>query len=91
MIKFLFVLLIIAILLAMIAVRYRKQINSLIATAKFLKEAKDAAQKGQLGRAPAPQRTKTPVQLTNCSRCGVWVPQDKAVQRAGQVYCTRCA
>jgi len=89
--KFLFGLLIIAIVLAMIAVRYRKQINSLIATAKFLKEAKDAAQKGQLGRAATPQRAKTPVHLINCSKCGVWVPQDKALQRAGQIYCGRCA
>jgi len=88
--KFLFVLLVVAILLAMIAVRYRKQINSLILTAKLLKEAKDAAERGQLGRAPTPQRTKNPVHLINCSKCGVWVPQDKALQRAGQVYCARC-
>ncbi|MFL6374025.1 MAG: hypothetical protein ACJ73D_05095 [Pyrinomonadaceae bacterium] len=92
MFKFLFVLLIILILLAMIAVRYRKQINSLIATARFLKEAKEAAQQAQLGaRARTPSQTKTPVQLVNCSKCGVWVPQDKAVRRSGQVYCARCA
>jgi len=91
MFKFLFVVALILIILAMIAVRFRKQINGLIATAKFLKEAKDAAQQAQLGRAPRPQVTKTPVHLINCSKCGVWVPQDKAVRLAGQIYCARCA
>ena len=92
MFKLLFVLLLIFIVVAMIAVRFRKQINSLIATARFLKEAKDAAQQAQLGaRARTPSQTKTPVQLTNCSKCGVWVPQDKVVRRAGQNYCARCA
>jgi hypothetical protein len=90
--KVLFGLIVIAILLAMIAVRYRKQVNNLIATARLLKEAKDAAQRAQLGqRAPSPQRTKTPVHLVNCSKCGVWVPGDKAVRRAGQAHCARCA
>jgi formylmethanofuran dehydrogenase subunit E len=89
--KFLFVLILILIALAMIAVRYRKQINSLIATARLLKEAKDAAQSGRLGHAPMPQRTKTAVHLLNCSKCGVWVPEDKSVRRAGQLYCSRCA
>lgn len=91
MVKFLLVLVLILIVLAMIAVRFRKQINGLIATARFLKEAKEAAQQAQLGRAPRPQATKTPVHLINCSKCGVWVPQDKAVRQAGQAYCARCA
>jgi hypothetical protein len=88
--KFLFILLLILIILAMIAVRYRKQINSLIATARFLKEAKDAAQSAQLGRTGTPQPTRSAIRLINCSKCGVWVPEDKALERAGQVYCARC-
>lgn len=90
MFKFLFVLLIIAMLLAMIAARYRKRINTLIATARLLKEANDAAQRAQPGRAATPQRTKKPVHLINCSKCGVWVPEDKALKRLGQSYCGRC-
>lgn len=90
MFKFLFVLLLILIVLAMIAVRYRKQINSLIETARFLKETKDAAQRQQLGRSTNPQPAKSAVHLINCSKCGVWVPEDKALQRSGQVYCVRC-
>jgi len=89
--KFLFVLFIILVILAMIAVRFRKQINGLIATARLLKEATDAAQREQLGRARTPQRTRTPVHLVSCSKCGVWVPEDKAIQRAGQIYCGRCS
>ena len=91
MFKFLLVLLLVVIILAMIAVRFRKQINSLIATARFLMDAKNAAQRGQLGRAQTPQKMKTPVHLTNCSKCGVWVPGDKMVKQAGQKYCARCA
>ena len=90
MLKFLFVVFLILIVLAMIAVRYRKQINSLIATARFLKEAKDTAQRQPLGRASQAQPTRSAVHLINCSKCGVWVPEDKALQRAGQVYCARC-
>ena len=86
----LFILFIAAILLAITAVKYRKQINGWIGVARMLKDAKAAAESGQM-RARQPQRTKTPVQLVNCSKCGVWVPQDKATQRAGQVYCARCA
>jgi formylmethanofuran dehydrogenase subunit E len=89
--KLLFVIALILIALAMIAVRFRNQINGLIATARFLKETKDAAQQAQLRQSPRPQPTKTPVHLINCSKCGVWVPQDKALQRAGQTYCERCA
>ena len=91
MVKFLFVLLVIIALLAMIAVRYRKQIVSLIATAKFLKEAKDAAQQAQLRRAPMPQPTKAAVHLVNCAKCGVWVPESKAVRHQQSFYCGKCS
>ncbi len=91
MFKYLLVLLVILVLLAMVAVRYRKQINSLIAAAKFLKEAKDAAQQAQLGRAPTPQPTKASVHLVNCSKCGVWVPEGKAARRQQSFYCANCA
>ena len=91
MFKFLFVLLVIFVLLAMVAVRYRKQINSLIATARLLKEAKDAAQQAQLGRAPSPQPTKAAVHLVNCAKCGVWVPESKAVRRQQSFYCANCS
>ena len=91
MFKFLLVLLVIFILLAMIAVRYRKQINSIIATAKFLKQAKDAAQQAQLGRAPRPQPSKTAVHLVNCAKCGVWVPEGKAVRHQQTFYCANCS
>ena len=90
MFKYIFVLLVILVLLAMIAVRYRKQINSLIAAARLLKEVKDAAQQAQLGRAPTPQPAKASVHLVNCARCGVWVPENKAVRRQQSFYCTNC-
>jgi hypothetical protein len=85
----LFILVIVAILLAVTAVKYRRQINGVIAFARMLKDAKNAAQVSSM-RTPQPQ-PRSSVQLVNCSKCGVWVPESKATQRGRLAYCERCA
>jgi len=82
--EFVFILLVILVLLALTAIRYRKTIAGILGVAKMLKEAKDSASgvKAVGGQKPS-------VQLVNCSKCGVWVPQNKAIKRGeGFFYCS---
>jgi hypothetical protein len=80
-----FILLVIFILLGLTAVRYRKQITGMIGLARALKDAKDNAAGGsQRQAAPAS------VQLVNCSKCGVWVPENKASKRGSDYRCAAC-
>jgi hypothetical protein len=83
----LFILVVAMILFGLTAIRYRKQIVGAIGFARALKDAKEA------GPRPAAMRREEPssVQLVNCAKCGVWVPENKAIRlRDGQFYCTRC-
>jgi cbb3-type cytochrome oxidase subunit 3 len=81
------VLLVILVLLALTAFRYRKQIRGLIGVARMLKDAKE-----QVGRSRAVQGEQSGVQLVNCATCGVWIPQNKAVSRHGKFFCSaECA
>ena len=81
----LFILLVILALLTLTAVRYRKQIAGMIGVARALKDAKEAAL--QRGRPLQP----TSVQLVNCTKCGIWVPENKAVRRGDGYVCSACA
>ena len=80
-----FILAVILILLALTAIRYRKQIAGVIGVAKMLKEVKDSAVAGKQIK-PEP----TSVQLVSCAKCGVWIPQGKALQRQQGFYCSDC-
>ena len=73
------------VLLALTAIRYRKQISGMIGVAKMLKDVKNAAAVGKrIDRQPAS------VHLVNCSKCGVWIAESKA-QKSGAAYaCLKC-
>ena len=79
--EFVFILIVILVLLALTAIRYRKGIAGMISVAKMLKEAKEAT-----SGAKAVSGEKPSVQLVNCAKCGVWVPQNKALKRAEEFY-----
>ena len=82
--EFILILIVILVLLALTAIRYRQTIAGILGVAKMLKEAKDAASgtKAVGGEKPS-------VQLVNCAKCGVWVPQNKAIKRGeGFFYCS---
>jgi hypothetical protein len=82
--EFTFILIVVLLLLTLTAIRYRKQIAGLIGVARMLKDAKDAVRQTSIRGEEAPS-----VQLVNCAKCGVWVPQDKAVKIAdGYFYCS---
>jgi len=77
-----FILLILFGLLAWTAFRYRKQIAGMIGFARMLKEAKDGMIQGP---AQIQKQRDKGIPLVNCSKCGVWVPQNKA-RKVGEVF-----
>ncbi len=82
--EILVILVVIMVLLGLTALRYRKQIAGILGLARALKDAKDAM--GQSRTISHDQNTSIP--LVNCSRCGVWVPQNKA-RKVGEIfYCS---
>ena len=82
--EFIFILIVILALLALTAIKYRKGIAGMIGMAKMLKEAKEVA-----SGAKAVSGEKPSVQLVNCAKCGVWVPQNKGIKRGeGFFYCS---
>ena len=79
-----FILLVVSLLAALTALRYRKQIAGILGLARALKDAKDAV--GQSRAISSDEKTSIP--LVNCSKCGVWVPQNKA-RKVGEIfYCS---
>jgi hypothetical protein len=81
----LFILLVILVLLGWTAFRYRKTIAGIFGFAKMLKEAKD----GAIGNIPSKRKAeKVASVLVNCSKCGVWVPQNRARKLGDQFFCS---
>ena len=77
------ILLVILGLLALTAFRYRRQISGLIGVARMLKDVREQA------RAPRTVQGEQPgTQLVHCSRCAVWLPQNRALIRNGEYYCS---
>lgn len=80
-----FVLVILLVLAALTAIRYRKQIAGMIGMARMLKEAKQNISVGSTNVIREPEKS---IPLVNCSKCGVWIPQTKA-RKAGDIfYCS---
>lgn len=77
-----FILLVVLVLLALSAVKYRKQIAGIIGFARMLKDAR--ANIAQRAHQVQSQDEKN-VSLVNCSKCGVWIPQNKAT-KIGDIY-----
>ena len=83
-----FILLVLFVLLGLTAIRYRKQIAGMIGLAHMLKQAKrSAAERSKTFPANAEKST----QLVNCSKCDIWVPQNKVVKfREGYICSNVC-
>lgn len=80
-----FILLIAFGLLALTALRYLKQIAGMMDLARTLKEAKENFSRGSTTIQGANGKN---VALVNCSKCGVWVPQNKARKVGDIFYCS---
>ncbi|MEO6656007.1 MAG: hypothetical protein ABIO36_07970 [Pyrinomonadaceae bacterium] len=80
-----FILLVVFGLLALTALRYRKQIAGMIGLARILKEAKANVTRGR--NTIQAEHSKN-LALVNCSKCGVWVPQNKASRLSDKFVCS---
>lgn len=84
-----FILLVLFVLLALTAIRYRKQIAGMIGLARMLRQARRSAAAGKRSVSGAGE---VGVQLVNCSKCDIWVPQNRAVKfRDGFVCSSICS
>lgn len=80
------ILFVIAILLALTAVRYRKQIAGVIHIWRSLKSAREQIRKQN---PTVKEEPATLGNLVNCAKCGTWVPEQKAISlRGGVFYCS---
>jgi hypothetical protein len=78
----LFILTVLFVLLALTAIRYRKHIVGMIGLARALNDAKNTASQAKT----ISPNASTSVQLVNCAKCGVWVPQNKAIPVGQALY-----
>lgn len=80
-----FIFLVIAVLLGLTAIRYRKQIAAMIHIWRSLKSIRQQAAQRQV----PPEKTEQLGPLVNCAKCGTWVPEQRAIKlRGGTFYCS---
>ena len=85
--EFAFILVVVLLLLAITAVRYRKQINGVIGLVRMIR---NAAAPTKADRSIASPAEKTQSELVRCSRCSTWVPRDRAIRfDAKTYYCSK--
>lgn len=90
MTKLLFILLILVVVAGIVALRYRRQIQSAIYVWQMFKKMR------QMNKPQEKQIQKTKdakdVQLVRCAKCGTWTPQINALNlRSKAFYCsTNC-
>ena len=86
----LFILIVIGLLLAFTAYKYRRQLKAM---REFWRMAKQMRQvTSQMRKEVGEPKAAAPGKLVNCSKCGTWVPEDRAI-RLGRtsVFCSsRC-
>jgi hypothetical protein len=81
--EFAFILVVVLILLAITAIRYRKQINGMIGMVRMIRSAINPSKADRSISVPA---EKTPSELVRCSTCETWVPRNRAIRFDGKTY-----
>jgi hypothetical protein len=82
-----FILVVIAVLLCWTAIKYRRQIVTMI---EFYKHVKAAQSKLRDTGSPRPNLDSVQgIQLIKCSRCGKWIPQSEAMGDVSRPVCKR--
>lgn len=86
--KWLIFLGLVIILLAIVAVRFRRQIKMAIYVWRMFRKMR---QVGKSGEKPV-EKIENPkdAPLVRCAKCGTWIPQNKALNlRSGIFYCSK--
>jgi hypothetical protein len=80
-----FILLVIAVVIALTAIRYRRQITAMLQIWRSLKSMKQQIR----GKGVKPEDQTPAGPLVNCAKCGTWVPEQRAIKlRGGTFYCS---
>jgi hypothetical protein len=82
----LFILLVIGILFAITAFRYRRQIQTVLGIWRML-----SAARSNIGtREVETDQSSSSGNLVNCAKCGTWVPEGRAIRVPPNIYyCSR--
>ena len=83
----LFILLFVGLLLAFTAYKYRKQLK---AAREFWRMAKEMRRvTSQMRKEVEEPKAAAPGKLVNCSKCGTWVPEDRAIRLGrASIFCS---
>ena len=78
-----FILFVIAILVGLTAIRYRKQIVTMMHIWRSLKSMREQTKQVR------PEKAEQLGPLVNCAKCGTWVPEQRAIKFPGGIfYCS---
>ena len=81
----LFILVVIGVLLAFTAIRYRRQIAAFIQFWNMLKAAQKNGTRSEINGSADGEKGP----LVNCAKCGTWVPESNAIRLGTRVfYCS---
>lgn len=83
-----FILVVIAVLMGLTAIRNRRQIAAMISIWKQLKATRERIR--DVGGPRSQTRKESGIQLVNCARCGKWLPENEALFHPPSSYiCAR--
>lgn len=87
--KFLFILLILTLVFGLVALRYRKQIQTVLDVWRMFRKMQE---KPKAEKRIEKTANRIDTQLIKCAGCGIWIPQKNALNlRAKIFYCsTKC-
>lgn len=81
----LFILIVFAVIAVLTAIRYRRQLMAMLQIYRGLKSMRTQMRDKQVK--PEPEIPAGP--LVNCSKCGTWIPEQRAIKlRGGTFYCS---
>jgi len=87
--KWLIILVLLAILLMFIAVRYRKQIQTALYMYKMFRKMRHMSKPETSEKRIETDISSNDVQLVRCTKCGSWIPQNTALKLSKNTfYCS---
>lgn len=85
--KWIIILVLIAVVIILIASRYRKQIQMALYVFRMFRKMRQMSKNDEKQINTPADSTETA--LVNCAKCGTWIPQSKALKlRSGVFYCS---
>ena len=85
--KWLILLILFAVLVFVIAARYRRQIQTAVYVWRMFRKMRQAGKQGE--KQIEKKETASEVPLIRCAKCGTWIPQENALRlRSKTFFCS---